>query len=380
MRYRGWWLVTACGVWAACVPWAAAQGVQAANELISRRTVRGSQSIVGGRTIAAGRTRSLRATQTDAYILARQTYEYLRSQRSGLDTRVLGVSQLGLFRNLAGPSGEPLSSFKDRTGEVASLSGLSQAMSLNVPLPYVGPGGLPTLNAFQYTPRPATSAFEDFFGLSPAPAPRPADWKPAIPSVAAELDRRTADRGKRAEQEGVALFKAGTVETRDARTGRFLNCRDCEESLFQAKQKLLLARDIAGRSYWPCVLLAHIALEEERPTLALSYLLEALDRNPQLFTEDPAQLHQYYGDAQGGGRSAVLEAQLRRYVRIGELNPRSPHAYALGAYCAWRLGDEARLREALRQGAESVGSEVPGTERVANFVMALLNATGGPSR
>jgi len=380
MRQPGWCLIATFLVWFACVPWAAAQGVRAANELISRRTVRSSQSVVGGRTIAAGRIRSLRATQTDNYIAARQTYEYLRSRRTGMDARVLGVSQLGLFRNLAGPSGEPFSSFKDRTGEVASLSGLSQAMSLRVPVPYIGAGGLPTLNAFQYTPRPATTSFEDFFGLSPAPTPQPPDWKPAIPSVAAELDRRTVDRGKRAEQEGVVLFKAGTVETRDARTGRFLTCRDCEESLFQAKQKLLFARDIIGTSYWPCVLLAHIALEEERPTLALAYLIEALERNPQLFIEDPAQLHQYFGDAQGGGRSAVLEAQLRRYVRIGELNPRSPHAYALGAYCAWRLGDATRLREMLRGASEAVGGEVPGTDRVANFVMAMLNASGGPTR
>lgn len=86
---------------------------------------------------------------------------------------------------------------------------------------------------------------------------------------------------------------------------------------------------------------------------AAGQLLRAWERKPDLLA-DPRDIDPYFGDSdEQRTRSQFLETQMRRYVRIGELNPGSPVAHLLEAYCAWRLGDEPRARAAAKRAEET---------------------------
>ncbi len=352
-----------------------AQGfVRGTQELISRRNTSGSSSVVGGGATATGRARSLQATTRRMSLLGRDDFEYMRGTRTAEGGQMLGMGQVGLHNTLSASGGAPLSAFQNRTGELMSLSGLSAAKSLQLPLPGVGAGGLPTLGAAEYTPRPKTTPFEDYFGLTPVPPVQPPGWQPAFKSVVAEMERQNAERWRADEREGIALFKAATAEARDPRTGRYPNCRDCELSLLKAKQKLTMARDLGGQTALPCILLTHITLQEERPTLAIVYLREAFERDPNLFSEDAAALNQYFGDAREGGRSGALDLDMRRYLRTGDSNPRAAEAHVLSAYCAWRLGDTMRLRDEAQKGIDLLAAGPSQAEHWMSF-LATLRAT-----
>jgi hypothetical protein len=351
-----------------------AQGfTRGTDELISRRNTSGASSYVGGGATSAGRARTLQATSRRMSLLGRDDFEYMRGTRTG-GGLMLGMGQVGLYNTLSASGGAPLSAFQNRTGEVMSLSGLSAAESLQMPLPGVGAGNLPTLGAAEYTPRPKTTPFEDYFGLTPARPAQPEGWKPVFQSVAGEMERQNAERWRTDEREGIALFKAATVEARDSRTGRYPNCRDCELSLLKAKQKLTMARDLGGQTALLCILLAHIALQEERPTLAIIYLHEAFERDPNLFSEGAAALTQYYGDVREGGRSGALDQDMRRYLRMGDSNPGAAGGRMLSAYCAWRLGDMVRLRDEAQKGVDLLAVAPAEAELWMSFLVTLRAA------
>ena len=182
---------------------------------------------------------------------------------------------------------------------------------------------------------------------------------------------------RQAERDGLDLFKKATIERRDPRTKRYPNCRDCATNLDQATRLLSLVRDLDEEAYLPTLLMAHAALDEERPIVALVYLLDAFRRNPDLFSADPGSINQYFGDvADGSRRSAMLEAQMRQYVRTGELNPKSPEGQLLSAYCGWRIGDVERAREAARLAAElaPAAGEPELVARMTNFAAAVRAA------
>ena len=352
-----------------------AQGfVHGSQELVSHHNTNGSSSLLEGGATATGRARSLQATNRQMSLFGHDDFEYMRGARAGGGGPMLGIAQVGLYNTLSAPAGGPLSAFQNRTGELTSLSGLGAAQNLQLPLPGVGAGGLPTLGAAEYTPRPKTTPFEDYFGLTPVRPAQPKGTQPAFKSVVSEMERQNAERRRTDEREGIALFKAATVEARDARTGRYPNCRDCELSMLKAKQKLALARDLGVQTALPCMLLTHITLQEEQPTLAIVYLREAFERDPNLFSEGAAALNQYFGDAREGGRSGALDFDMRRYLQTGDANPGAAEAHALSAYCAWRLGDTARLRDEAQKGIDLLAAQPAQAEHWMSFLVTLRAA------
>jgi hypothetical protein len=257
----------------------------------------------------------------------------------------------------AAPGGRTLSANLPGAASAYQLSGLTGAMSLGRALPGRRWGAMPSISAHLYTPSADPTRFEMLMGLQPRPEP-PAPSERTIRSIADELVTQTLDVVKQARENGIALFKQATVERRDPRTGRYPNCRACGDLLFQAVGELKMVRDLDEASHEPLLLLTHLCLEQERPMLASVYLLEAYERHPDLFSGDPAAMHAYFGDLdEDDGTSAVLEAQLRRYVQIGSLNQNSPNARLLEAYCAWRLGDRARAVDAARAAIEILRSQ-----------------------
>lgn len=294
----------------------------------------------------------------------------------------------GLHNELTVAGGTSLSWAGNRTGDVALISGLSGTYSLDMAVPYYI-GGLPAINAHLYTPKPeGMTPFAEEFGLTPVvpaaaggtasaglPGAAPVSWTVAE-RLASQLDARV----QQAEAEGLALFRAATIERRDPRTGGYRNCPDCARQLQWAVQRLTLVRDLNEHSHVASVLLAHASLEREQPTLATLYLLDAYERDPAAFTADPGALNQYFGDTEdGNGESPTLRAQLDRYLRIASLNAASAEACLLSAYCAWRLGDAERMRESAAAAAELARRRAADNpehgERILRFVDGLGRET-----
>lgn len=353
--------------------------------LLSRPAERAPSQLVGGR-YTTGSYRSLQAPRQDIALLGENRFQFTRPERGQRNQRlrqVLPVVQQGFYNPLSPPGGYSLSTFADRTGEIAMISGLEAATSLYRGLPGYS-GNLPALDTFRYSPKLDQTPFERYFGLTPAPredALRP----PAVDttvmptmygaieptSYAAALESQVQRRVAAAAEDGLAAFRQGSREVRDPGTGRYPSCATCEQDLYRALQRLTVVREMDRTNYIAPLLMAHISLERERPTQAIVYLVNAFDRNPQLLAEGPEFLNAYFGDAEeGGGRSRVLQTQLRRYLRIGELNPGSADALALEAYCAWALGDRGRTRDAC----ERFTSRAPSDLKVNPGLFAFIEA------
>lgn len=278
----------------------------------------------------------------------------------------------GMHGQLAGVQGRPLSFAAQFTGGNVLLANLGPTPTLNIPLDGGGPGYLPALNSFMFTPAPPRTRFQGLFGLTPQ-GDEPTTSR-TIDSVPDELRAMVAARAEQARRRGLDLLKDATVERRDPVSGAYPNCKDCERKLDDALRSLTTARDLDSEGHLVPLLMAHIALEQERPSLASVYLIEAFKRDPHLFDAEVDALDPYFGDFdETAGNSATLEAQLRRYVALGEFNPGSPEAFLLTGYCAWRLGDHARVHEAVAA-AEELGAANAEPERMApllSFVSAL---------
>lgn len=337
--------------------------------LIERPAERGPSSQIGGLYTAA--FTPLTATRADVALFGQEQYQFRGRQRSrhleyrwgervrpqrvstGNDVMMqraprfgmsMGPGNFGLSANLTAPG--PMS-FYGGSGYDRSLSGTAAPMGLFLPPPAIPIRYVPSISAYEHTPRPELTPFQRAFGLLPAPR-EPEGETLKLP--AERLNERTDQLAVAAEREGLALFKQGTVEGRDARTGRFLNCLDCADKLAAAVQRLRMARVLDVQAARPVLLLAHALLEQEQSTLAVHHLTEAFAREPALFDADPHELDGYFGDVTAEGETSVLlAAQLRRYRRVAELNPEAPDALVLQAYCAWRLNEIDRARQALDQ-------------------------------
>ncbi len=371
-------VMLAITVLAAPLPPAAAQGGGGRMARMNRPSEQTGSSVLGGQYTRNSVFRTLDSTSRQVSLLGADKFQYMRGRnRSGGDRpNVMPASQFGLYNNLAEPGGLPLSWAADRTGEVSALSGLQGAPGFYTALPGYRAQEVPAMNAFLYTPRTKSTPFDNFFGLTPTP-PELQPGAPTIKSVAAQMEVQTEKRVRQAERDGLDLFKRATVERLDYRTRRYPNCRDCAANLDQAIRLFTMVRDLDKEAYLPTLLMAHAALEEERPIMASVYLLDAFRRNPGLFSADPGSISQYFGDvAEGSNRSTVLEAQMRQYVRTGELNPESPEGQLLSAYCGWRIGDTERAREAARLAAElaPAAGEPDLVARMANFAAAVRAA------
>lgn len=363
MSLRWFWNAGAgfCLVTAA-LPWASAQYSRKLEGLVSRPSADAPSMGMGGfYTREAVRPLEL-ARGSAAPLLGQRRFTTRASLRDYNFNRTVGYSQLG-FQDMEAPARNSflnamMGATRNRGAEVAMISGLNQATSLNLPLPGVPIGLVPALNAYAYTPRAESNRFQDLTGLAP---PRTEEAPRLLPTTAERLEARTSDLATWAEREGLSLFKQGTQKVRDA------------DKLGRAVQRLRMAIDLNPNAALPALLVAHAALEQERPLLAANELLTALRRDPNLLSGAGGDLDRYFGDVEGeGGRSAFLAAQMRFYARLGELNPTSAPGYVLEAYCTWRLGDVGSTRAALTKLDElAVGMEKAEADSLRGFAAAL---------
>ncbi len=232
------------------------------------------------------------------------------------------------------------------------VSGLSATTFLGRPLlPSPTLSGAPMQNiplAPAAVPRPVepASAYHGFFGIVPAaPERRRTDAVDPVfvdvPTFSDRLGARFREQLRVAEGRAVISFKTAT----DTRT------TDLVRAQARAARELTnvstLRRDLP--SAIPLLLLAHLDLERDRITSAITHLAEAAERYPRVFLDHP-DLRGYFGEER------LFEAQLREYIRVGTQNPDSPEALVLEAYCAWQLGDNRRAAAAL-ESAEEIARE-----------------------
>lgn len=372
------WLRAGAGLCVlACLPVAGAQYARTLEALTRRPSEAGPSQSVGG--VSTGASASpLTSTRGENVSLLNQRPLPFRGQSRRVHSRVMSAAQGGSMpgRNRRGRGGGLAGfaggTFRDRTGEIGMITGLTASKNLALPRPGVPVGYVPGLSASEYTPRRETTRFHDVLGLLPS---APAPLETPLGSAAERLDGYTDELVAHSELTALALFKQATIEMRDARTGRFENCTDCGDKLAHAVQRLKMVRDLTPDLGLPLLLMAHAALEQDRPMQALSQLLEAQEREKGVFSAAAEPFARYFGDADAEGRkSDYLEAQMRRYVRIAEYNPQSTTAQALQAYCAWRLGESDVARAALSQLEILVRSSPGENEELLGFAAALRAA------
>jgi hypothetical protein len=241
------------------------------------------------------------------------------------------------------------------SAELRAVSYLETAMSLDQPLMGWESPRVEIPNTPYFIPSSAeTTAFHQFFGLSPALAevPLPEAFKsdrPYSDLVEQSTDAYVQGTLKRADR----AFKAGTTR----------NVPDRYEQLAVARRLYGSVLTLDKMGYLPAMLGAHAALEKEQHEQAIVFLMEAVKRHPALFSDRP-DISTYFGDA------SLLEEQARRYVRVAEQAGGSGMNWALQAYAAWVLKDALRLREAL-DGLENVSRERPGDRRLEGLRLAL---------
>ncbi len=336
------------------LPRAAAQGYASDRGGRFNRAQSPSGSL-GGR-FTGGATAALSVSRSASVsLMGQQDYSF---RRSGAQTRygsALSLTGTGLRGSFGGLQALPPLGGRM---QAQTLSGMGAALRLDLLVPGVPTRGyLPTLDAYKYTPRAPTTHFHDVFGLVPA---REVHAVAEVATMAELMEGRTQLRVERARSEGMEFFRAATREAPDPRSGVRSDCPDCRDKLARAIQRLTIVEELDRESDLPSVLIAHARLDQERPMTAFGSLLRAFGRNSELFSSNRDALGAYFGDVEGDGedaRSAYLEGQMRRYLGIGSgpaagigaMNPTSPEAWALEAYCAWRFGDPARAREALEE-------------------------------
>ncbi len=261
-----------------------------------------------------------------------------------------------------------------RTGRASVLSGaLMQQQIARAPAVFGYRGRLPALDGHLYVAHAPTTPFQEYFGL--LPSREPVQGEP-VPLPAERIESRLQRRLNVVTAEAFEFFHQATVEARDvdARTGvgNYPNCADCVQNLSHASRRLIMLRDLDDQNHLPPLLLTHVFLEQDRPLAASGFLIDAFKRNPDLL-DDARAIRKYFGDADEHAETSLyLSEQMRRFVRIGELNPKSPPAQLLEAYCAFQLGDTARARRAAEraidaaQGAdEDVGAIITFAERIS---------------
>jgi hypothetical protein len=179
-------------------------------------------------------------------------------------------------------------------------------------------------------PRPEGTAFHAFFGLKPSRAEGESQESIPADGVVGLLNQQNEKLLQRLEAQAFEAFKLATTDREDR-----------DEQLSKARWALRTLRDQDREAYIPSLLLLHTALERSQVLLAMGYLVEAVQRHPTLFVEDP-DVASYFGDPK------VLERQARASLRVGDQSPHPLH-YALQAYCAWALDDHARAKHALER-------------------------------
>jgi hypothetical protein len=226
---------------------------------------------------------------------------------------------------------------------LARVSGLQASQSLTVPLTGLGPYQLAFPDRPYYLPEPQGSALHEFFGLKPTEA----EGAPAVPVPVDGLV------GLLEQENGRFLYEVRSQALRTFKRAMTEGVAERGELLSTAQQQLSTLRDLDRQAYLPCLLLTHVALENDQLLQAMGYLAEAVRRHPSVFVEG-LDIASYYGDAKlredkQHWRSELLERQMRKHLRIGDENPGTPSTYVLQAYCAWVLNDQIRVKHALER-------------------------------
>ncbi len=351
---------------AAASPASAQRRARTLTDLVNRPSLRGPSTQIGGE-YTRGDQAPLSTTRAEPSLMAAPQFTFRGREREGKYSGAMSPA-LGLY---------PTSTRSFFTGatnrEPWATVGLSEPRDLELPLPNVPIGYVPALTASWYTPQPPTTPFQQLSGLRPPP---PKDPPALIPSAPDRLNARTDERLARIRQEALALFRAATKATRE-------RCEDCDVNLSKAVQRLRQVRDLDRSDALAVLLMMHGSLEQERPTRASQELLQAFRRRPQTLFAEARDLDRYFGDvppdAEPPVYSAYLNEQMRRYSRIGTLNKTSAEAFALQAYCAWRLNEPTETRAALAE-LERLARDAPAAaEELLWFAAALGEAVARPT-
>lgn len=348
------------------------------DSLYDRPATRAASTTLGGRFTFAP-ARALAAAQRDVSLLGQDPFQFAPqvSARSRDRRRALPVVNFGLNSPLSAPSGFPLSAQFAYTGEIAVLSGVSAEFDIMRPLPSAT-GYLPSASGYLYTPRDEQSLHAQYFGHKEPvdretvrrPTPREqAQMAAEAVSYSQAVEVRTQRRVAVALRDALNDFRSGTVEMRDPGTGAYPSCTDCDLRMFKALQGLELVQDLDAKNGLAPLLLAHIALERQRPLYATHLFVRAYERDPAVFGPDHS-LHSYYGDVSADGISPRLDSQMRLYARATEELRSSGAVALLEAYCAFRLGDSARARDAVLrfEQSEDIGTMKPAARGLADML------------
>ncbi len=212
------------------------------------------------------------------------------------------------------------------------ISGLSIATSVfNSPRGWM-PGDYLRLSGPPTLPNLGESAYHQFFRLEPAPRDRPPEPAGPQPEVSA------AQLYEAIHETDVTLMTDRAI--RLFREATQAEVADRTERLSQAQDALTSILYINPVAQTPALLCVFLALEREQVHFAMNKLLQAVERNPDLFREKP-DLAQYFGDPK------LLTAQLRKFALVDEVRRSDPASLAIQAYCAWLLDDIPRVRRAL---------------------------------
>ncbi len=359
---------------AACASASAQLRVRTVDD-VSRPAEKGPSRYVGG--VAGGLlpqdpgTRPFDATRRNVGTIGERPFAFRNNTRATPYSSMVPMPTLGVAPTVGGGR-NPFSLLVGRGEDAETISGLAEAKRLDLPPLTLGPGGLPAIDAYRFTPQPPRNEFQSLLALTPPPDPSP----PRAPTVLEALEAHNRERAQRALAEGLALYRRATVEApiRDPVRDllRYPNCTTCSVDLQRAVALLEVPHHLDPQAHLPALLIAHGLLESNRLQSAAAYLLVAFERNPGLLARRD-ELLAYLGDARGG-RSEYLEAQLRAADAASRRLQGTVNGRVIEAYCAWRLNDMPHAREAAaalaRLAAEQAGGAYSLPQAFADALLA----------
>lgn len=360
------------------VPDATAQRARTGEDLLSRPAGRGPSVTMGGRFTAQREVRPLSAARAGNVALLGARHFGFRPGAASQYTQSLGLVDVGLRSPLGRRASLP--PLTASAQELRVLTGLSAATRLDMPLPGMGRGYVPNLYAAQFTPRPDTTRFQDLMGLQPEREPSPGATEPfrlplisvsdfvfnrldggtlwtetppieagpplgltdsvrptlesrptsLVHALQAQNDTRIQQMAREAERE----FRHATVFTNTPE-----ELEQHRAALTLASNRLRAIRELDPANGLAPLLLAHAALTQARPQQATLLLLEALERDPEALQQLNPERH--------FGNPEFLDEQMRAWLRQLGSSETLQQSPVLEAYCAWRLGDRARMQDAL---------------------------------
>ncbi len=337
---------------------------------VSRPAEKGPSRYLGGQYTQDPGLRPFDATRRNVGTIGEQPFSFRNNTRVSPYASMVPMPMLGVAPTFGGRA-NPFSLLLGRPGDAETISGLAEAKRLDLPPLTIGPGGMPAIDSYRFTPQPPRDEFQRLLAVNPLPDEAP----PRAPTVLEALEANNRDRAQRTLAEGLALYRRATVEApiRDPARGllRYPNCTTCAGDLRRAIALLEVPHQLDPQAYLPALLIAHGLLESDQLQSAAAYILAAFERDPN-FLDRRDELLAYVGDARGG-RSNYLEAQLRAADTASRRYQETVNGRVVETYCAWRLNDMPHAREAAARLAGLAAAQAEGRYTVAqSFADAVL--------